>query len=354
MHLLPERRLGPAEQCSDLAGADAERLGDLDVAEAAVAQREHGGGLRGQPAQGFPEPAAVLERLQDLVGVRAALRGRVEGCARQLPALPALAAPYAVEGGVGGRPVEPGGGVGGVRGVAVVEVQEDLLGDVLRLGAIGDDALRDREHPTVLGDEEPLERVGIVGSAPRFVAGHGLQHSGFHVTQEGTAEGVIVTPGRCERERSGDVADEPGRQEAVRLPAELQDLIASGPMAHLSTINADGTPQVTVIWIGLDGDDVVSGHMGWYAKLRNIDRDPRVVLSFDAPRVPGVLLNPYAVLVARATIESGVGAWDLLNRLAKVYMSPDAEFPAPRRPGYLVRYSVQRIGGVGSWAPGER
>jgi PPOX class probable F420-dependent enzyme len=71
------------------------------------------------------------------------------------------------------------------------------------------------------------------------------------------------------------------------LPGELRDLIESGPFAHLSTINADGSPQVSVIWIGLDGDDIVSGHMQWYAKLRNIERDPRVVLSFVAPRVPG-------------------------------------------------------------------
>lgn len=134
------------------------------------------------------------------------------------------------------------------------------------------------------------------------------------------------------------------------LPRELRDLIVSGPMAHLSTINADGSPQVTVIWIGLDGDDLVSGHMSWQAKLRNIERDPRVVLSFDAPRVPGVFLNEYAVLRARAAVRSSDVVWNLLNRLAKVYMSPDAEFPAPKGPGYVVRYSVERIGGVGPWA----
>jgi PPOX class probable F420-dependent enzyme len=133
------------------------------------------------------------------------------------------------------------------------------------------------------------------------------------------------------------------------LPVELRDLIESGPMAHLSTINADGSPQVTVIWIGLDGDDLVSGHMSWHVKLRNIERDPRVVLSFDAPRVPGALLNDYAALRARAAIEPGDGAWDLLNRLAKVYTAPDAEFAAPKGPGYVVRYSVERIGGVGPW-----
>ena len=136
------------------------------------------------------------------------------------------------------------------------------------------------------------------------------------------------------------------------LPRELRDLITSGPMAHLSTINADGSPQVTVIWVGLDGDDLVSGHRSGRVKVRNIERDPRVVLSFDAPRVPGVFLNPYAVLRARAAVEPKSGeAWNLLNRLAKVYMSPDAEFPAPKGPGYVVvRYSVERIGGIGPWA----
>jgi PPOX class probable F420-dependent enzyme len=121
-------------------------------------------------------------------------------------------------------------------------------------------------------------------------------------------------------------------------------------MVHLSTINADGSPQVTVIWIGLDGDDLVSGHMSRHLKLRNLERDPRAVLSFDAARVPGVVMNPYAVLRVRATVEPSDEAWDLLNRLAKVYMAPDAEFPAPKGPGYVVRYSVERIGGVGPWA----
>jgi PPOX class probable F420-dependent enzyme len=133
------------------------------------------------------------------------------------------------------------------------------------------------------------------------------------------------------------------------LSSELRDLIESGPMVHLSTINADGSPQVTVIWLGLDGDDPVSGHMAWHAKLRNIERDPRVALSFDAPRSPGILMNPYAVLRARATIQPSDQTWDLLNRLAKVYISRDAEYPGPNRPGYIVRYAIDRIGGVGPW-----
>jgi PPOX class probable F420-dependent enzyme len=135
------------------------------------------------------------------------------------------------------------------------------------------------------------------------------------------------------------------------LPPELRDLIDSGPMAHLTTINPDGSPQVTVIWIGLDGDDIVSGHMSHHAKLRNIERDPRVVLSFDGPRTPGVFLNPYAVLRAHATVHPSDDTWDLLNRLTKVYVSPDSDFPVPEGPGYIVRYAIERIGGVGPWAP---
>ena len=136
----------------------------------------------------------------------------------------------------------------------------------------------------------------------------------------------------------------------VNLPDSLRTLVLSGPMAHLSTINSDGSPQVSVIWIGLDGDDLVSGHMSRYAKLRNIERDPRVVLSFDAPRDREVFLNPYAVVHARATVEPSDRAWDLLDDLTKVYLGAEKTFPAPKGPGYIVRYRVERVGGVGPWA----
>ena len=135
------------------------------------------------------------------------------------------------------------------------------------------------------------------------------------------------------------------------LPPELRDLIESGPMAHLSTINADGSPQVSVIWVGLDGDDLVSGHMTRYAKLRNIERDPRVVLSFDAPRAPGVFMNPYAVLRARATGRAPRRHLGPAQPPDQGLRHPGRRVPAPRGPGYTVRYSVERVGGVGPWVP---
>jgi PPOX class probable F420-dependent enzyme len=136
------------------------------------------------------------------------------------------------------------------------------------------------------------------------------------------------------------------------LSPELRQVIESGALAHLSTTNADGSPQVSVIWLGLDGDDLLTSHMRReQLKLRNIDRDPRVVLSLVAPREPGVFLAPHAVIRARAAIEGPTeDAWELLDRLTKVYVAPDATFPAPKQAGYLVRYTVERVGGVGPWA----
>jgi hypothetical protein len=55
-------------------------------------------------------------------------------------------------------------------------------------------------------------------------------------------------------------------------------------------------------------------------------------------------------LRARATIQPSDDTWNLLDRLAKIYMSPESVFPAPKKSGYIVRYSVEHIGGVGPWS----
>jgi hypothetical protein len=57
----------------------------------------------------------------------------------------------------------------------------------------------------------------------------------------------------------------------IRPPDRLRELIDSGPLAHLTTINSDGSPQVSVIWIGLDGDEPVSGHLSHYLNAHTGD-----------------------------------------------------------------------------------
>ena len=58
----------------------------------------------------------------------------------------------------------------------------------------------------------------------------------------------------------------------------LRDLVATGPLCHLTTLNPDGSPQVTVVWVGADGEDLVTAHLPHNQKVRNMERDPRVIL----------------------------------------------------------------------------
>jgi PPOX class probable F420-dependent enzyme len=137
----------------------------------------------------------------------------------------------------------------------------------------------------------------------------------------------------------------------VALPDSARELIESGPLAHLVTLNADGSPQVSCVWMGLDGDELVAGHLRRQQKIRNIERDPRVVVSFEGTRVHPPGLKEYLVVHGRARITEG-GAPELLQRLAHVYLGPDVTFPAMPDPpaGYVSHVTVERIGGIGPWA----
>jgi PPOX class probable F420-dependent enzyme len=138
----------------------------------------------------------------------------------------------------------------------------------------------------------------------------------------------------------------------MQLPASARELIESGALAHLVTINPDGSPQVTCVWVGIDGDELVSGHLrGDQQKLRNVRREPRVALSLEGREIQPPGLKQYLVLHGRATIEEG-GAPELLQRLAHVYLGPDVNFPPmdDPPPGHVMRIAVERIGGIGPWA----
>jgi PPOX class probable F420-dependent enzyme len=134
------------------------------------------------------------------------------------------------------------------------------------------------------------------------------------------------------------------------LPDRLRALIESGPLAHLVTLNRDGSPQVTIVWIGLEGEEIVSGHLFEHRKVRNIRRDPTVALSLEAPGRNAVGMRDYAVLYGRARITEG-GAPELLHRLAQVYVGPGTDFPPMPDPpaGFVTRIAVDKIAGQGPW-----
>lgn len=135
------------------------------------------------------------------------------------------------------------------------------------------------------------------------------------------------------------------------IPESVRAVVESGRLAHCVTLNADGSPQMSAVWVGIDGDDVVMAHMGRNVKVRNLERDPRIVLALEGSGRNAMAMQEYVVLYGQATVTEG-GAADLLRRLAKVYGGPDAEFPLPPNPppGYVVRIAVDRVGGFGPWA----
>jgi len=136
----------------------------------------------------------------------------------------------------------------------------------------------------------------------------------------------------------------------MKIPQEVQSLIEAGSAAHLVTLNQDGSPQVTIVWIGLEGDEIVAGHLPKNRKVKNIQRDPRVAISLETDTKSSMGLTEYAVLYGEAHIQEG-GAPELLQRLAEVYIAPGVKFPPMDNPppGYVTRIRVDRIEGVGPW-----
>jgi PPOX class probable F420-dependent enzyme len=136
----------------------------------------------------------------------------------------------------------------------------------------------------------------------------------------------------------------------VSIPASVRALIEEGRLAHFVTMNGDGSPQVTGVWVGIDGEELVTAHLGAWQKVRNVARDPRVVLSMEAGRANAAGLSEYLVVYGTARVTEG-GAAPLLQRLAHVYLGPDVVFPRTDNPppGYILRITPERFGGVGPW-----
>lgn len=134
------------------------------------------------------------------------------------------------------------------------------------------------------------------------------------------------------------------------LPESAKDVLRSDAVAHVTTLDPDASPHVTLAWVGLDGDELVFATLSDQRKLKNLRRDPRVALSFETGRVNAIGLLEYLVVYGSARITEG-GAAELLAELARTYIGPDAKFPPmpDPPPGYVTRVAVERLAGVGPW-----
>jgi PPOX class probable F420-dependent enzyme len=137
------------------------------------------------------------------------------------------------------------------------------------------------------------------------------------------------------------------------LNQAARDLIGEGANATLVTLNPDGSPQVTLVWLALestpDGDELVTAHLAAHKKVRNVRHDPRVAVTIVAPEGPNEVMRPYLAINGTARVVEG-GAPELLKDLAQTLSNPSAQFPpddAP--PGFLTRIHIDKIGGLGPW-----
>ena len=135
------------------------------------------------------------------------------------------------------------------------------------------------------------------------------------------------------------------------LPDSARELIESDALAHLVTLNPDGSPQVSIVWVGIEDGEIVCAHLPRNRKVQNIERDGRVAISIETDERNDIGLQKYLVAYGTARITEG-GAPELLNRLAQTYMGKGSDFPPmpDPPPGYVTRVSVDRIAGIGPWA----
>jgi len=134
------------------------------------------------------------------------------------------------------------------------------------------------------------------------------------------------------------------------LSAPAHSLLGSDAVAHVWTRNADGSPQVSVVWVVVEHDEILFGCDSASQKARNLRRDPSIVLSIEDEIRTAQGFQRHLVVRGTATLEPGP-APALMDRLARKYTGlarhPLAARDAPS--AVVVRVAIDRISGVGPW-----
>jgi PPOX class probable F420-dependent enzyme len=111
------------------------------------------------------------------------------------------------------------------------------------------------------------------------------------------------------------------------IPDEAKHLFENKDFAHIATINPDGSPQVSAVWIGLDGDLITFNTAEGRVKPKNLRGDERVAISIAGQD------NPYENLIVQGKVVEITqdGADDDIDALAMRYLDADS-YPY-RQPG---------------------
>lgn len=124
------------------------------------------------------------------------------------------------------------------------------------------------------------------------------------------------------------------------IPSTHADLLQKPAFANLATLNEDGSPQVTPVWVDFDGTNLLVNTARGRMKDRNLRRDPRVAVSITDPE------NPYRYIGIQGRVsqmtESGADAH--INKMAKKYLNKDTyPFRAPGEVRVLVTIVPEKV-----------
>ena len=128
------------------------------------------------------------------------------------------------------------------------------------------------------------------------------------------------------------------------IPASHADLLKKPAFANLATLNADGSPQVTPVWVDFDGTHVIVNTARGRVKAKNLAREPRVALSIADPE------NPYRYLAVqgRVTEMTETGADAHIDKMAMKYLGKDKyPYRVPGEKRVIVKIKPEKVHAIG-------
>jgi PPOX class probable F420-dependent enzyme len=124
------------------------------------------------------------------------------------------------------------------------------------------------------------------------------------------------------------------------IPDEAKHLFENKDFAHVATVNPDGSPQVSAVWIGLDGDLVTFNTAEGRVKPRNLRDNPSVAVSIAGQE------NPYESLIIQGKVVEMTqdGADEDIDALAKRYLDADSyPFRQPGEERVIVKIEPEKV-----------
>src|SRR3977135_1172477 len=104
------------------------------------------------------------------------------------------------------------------------------------------------------------------------------------------------------------------------IPETHADLLTKPAFANLATLNADGSPQVTPMWVDFDGTHILVNTARGRVKAKNFERSPRVALSISDPQNP----YRYVGIQGRVVEMTETGGDAHIDKMAKKYLGKDS------------------------------